>query len=515
MRSFLPLAVLVVATLSVVYSLDSRGRLDLIKLTEHQNIDQKKEILNHEVQHAVNNLKMLARNQFLHRFIEGDTASGRQVVTDFFNVLLVNGQYNQIRFLDVTGQERVRVDRQQSLIMVISDEYLQNKADRYYFQETIGLPDGGVYLSRLDLNIEQGVIERPFKPTLRISAPIVDSNGINSGVVVINYSGDHILGQLADSDANESAQTLLLDHQSYYLLGLNKADEWGFMFADKQDVNFKNQFPLAWQQFNSADSGQFIADEGLFTFQRFCPVVCASSGADDIPAPAGAAVLSNYWFAASFIAAPVIHPWILASYISGGLILLVVLAVYSWNNAKANCQRMLAEQQLKEQATRDPLTGLANRHLFYERASQVLAQSQRMQRGFAVLFIDLDKFKQVNDELGHEAGDALLLELSRRMRRILRKPDTVARFGGDEFVLLIPEMKNLESVYTVAKKVISSVSKPFTLNSDGAKVEASVGASIGISTYPENGEDIDTLITAADAAMYQAKSRGTGNFRRA
>jgi diguanylate cyclase (GGDEF)-like protein len=252
-----------------------------------------------------------------------------------------------------------------------------------------------------------------------------------------------------------------------------------------------------------------MTGQGLFTFKKFDSQTHLNHPQSEL---SNSTLAGLNWILVSFIAAPVFHPWILIFYISGTLLLLALLAIYSWSNAKANCQRMQAEQKLKDQATRDDLTGLANRHLFYERAVKVLSQSERMQHRFAVLFVDLDRFKQVNDELGHEAGDALLVEAAKRMQGIIRKPDTAARFGGDEFILLIPELKNTESVNAIAKKLIAALNEPFTLVKRGCTVEACIGASVGISIYPQDGAEIDILIRAADAAMYRAKNQGTGQY---
>ena len=508
-RSFLSLAVLLVVVIIVIYQLDSRGRTELIRQTERQNIDQQNVILGHEIVHAVNNLKVLAKNQFLSRYIEGHQESLVLAENAFLHFAQVNEQYEQIRFIDVNGMERLRIDRKDDDADIVPAEQLQSKADRYYFKSILSLDAGQIYFSRFDLNIENGVVEQPFRPMLRIATPVLNADGVNAGILIINYSGNHILDQLGCVMSDCQGTVLLLDQESYYLQGFNDADEWGFMFENKQALNFNNQFPEAWQKIEAADSGQFMTGQGLFTFKKFDSQTHLNHPQSEL---SNSTLAGLNWILVSFIAAPVFHPWILIFYISGTLLLLALLAIYSWSNAKANCQRMQAEQKLKDQATRDDLTGLANRHLFYERAAKVLSQSERMQHRFAVLFVDLDRFKQVNDELGHEAGDALLVEAAKRMQGIIRKPDTAARFGGDEFILLIPELKNTESVNAIAKKLIAALNEPFTLVKRGCTVEACIGASVGISIYPQDGAEIDILIRAADAAMYRAKNQGTGQY---
>jgi diguanylate cyclase (GGDEF)-like protein len=160
-------------------------------------------------------------------------------------------------------------------------------------------------------------------------------------------------------------------------------------------------------------------------------------------------------------------------------------------------------------AYHDGLTTLPNRRLFSKLLGQSINQAHRYDRHLAVLFLDLDRFKNVNDSLGHEAGDQLLQEVATRLKACLRSSDTVARVGGDEFVALLPELNEEKYVATVAQKILSAVARPFVLLDQ----EFRVTASIGISTYPQDGLDEQTLIKNADIAMYQAKEKGKNNFQ--
>jgi diguanylate cyclase (GGDEF)-like protein/PAS domain S-box-containing protein len=171
--------------------------------------------------------------------------------------------------------------------------------------------------------------------------------------------------------------------------------------------------------------------------------------------------------------------------------------------------RKQAEANLQFFASHDPLTGLFNRGMFNRRLQQALAQAHRFERTLAILFIDLDGFKLVNDTLGHNAGDALLAEIAARLRATLREGDVTARMGGDEFVVLIEEFGDPAQVGEVAKKVLDTVSRPFVVQGQ----ESQVTASIGISTFPDDGKDAQALLGNADMAMYRAKEQGKNGFR--
>jgi diguanylate cyclase (GGDEF)-like protein/PAS domain S-box-containing protein len=167
-------------------------------------------------------------------------------------------------------------------------------------------------------------------------------------------------------------------------------------------------------------------------------------------------------------------------------------------------QRKATERQLEYQAYYDALTGLPNRLLFRDRVSTALAQAQRNRRALAVMYLDVDHFKLVNDGLGHSIGDRLLAQVGERLQSSVRASDTISRLGGDEFTLLFNDVASSDAVATVARKILQSLARPFKV--DGH--ELFVTASIGISLYPNDGADVETLLKSADSAMYRAKELG-------
>ena len=176
---------------------------------------------------------------------------------------------------------------------------------------------------------------------------------------------------------------------------------------------------------------------------------------------------------------------------------------------KANEQLEEVNAQLQHVATHDALTGLPNRLLLADRLNQAIAQAQRHQNRCAVFVVDLDRFKAINDSLGHFAGDAMLKEVARRLAAALRKADTLARMGGDEFVLILNEISNPEHLEAIAAKVLAHIAQPMKLS----ELELHASASIGISIYPADGKDAETLLQHADAAMYHAKKSGRNAHR--
>ena len=171
--------------------------------------------------------------------------------------------------------------------------------------------------------------------------------------------------------------------------------------------------------------------------------------------------------------------------------------------------RKLAEEQVQHQAYHDPLTDLPNRLLFRDRLTVALARARRSSRSVGVVFVDLDHFKLVNDTLGHTAGDELLRNVAERLQALLRTEDTVARIGGDEFTIILPELKNDQAPASLARKLLECFAPPFTVNGR----EIYVTASIGIAIFPNDGDSAETLVKNADIAMYRAKELGRNNFQ--
>lgn len=159
-------------------------------------------------------------------------------------------------------------------------------------------------------------------------------------------------------------------------------------------------------------------------------------------------------------------------------------------------------------AQHDVLTELPNRMLLNDRLSQAMGMAQRHHKKLAVLFVDLDRFKAVNDSLGHATGDAVLQSVAKRLREALRDTDTVSRQGGDEFVILLPEINTAQDADRVAKKLLATLAEPQMAGGSAVPVTAS----IGISVYPEHGQDAESLVHCADMAMYEAKRSGGGNY---
>ncbi|MGX5913432.1 diguanylate cyclase domain-containing protein [Aliidiomarina sp. Khilg15.8] len=225
------------------------------------------------------------------------------------------------------------------------------------------------------------------------------------------------------------------------------------------------------------------------------------------------AVIAERWFDVKYeagISAEVVRRWGLRI---GIVVLAVVIAFGIWNSQlrKEIRRRKEVEKQIRYLARHDDLTDLPNRHLLKDRLAQALALHKRNKQRFALLFIDLDGFKAVNDEHGHDVGDELLVQVAGRLKGSLREQDTVCRFGGDEFIILLTELGAGDDALQVAHKLVDELIRPYSLSA----ARAEISASVGIALYPDHGKSGQALMRVADKAMYEVKHDGKNGVKMA
>lgn len=202
-----------------------------------------------------------------------------------------------------------------------------------------------------------------------------------------------------------------------------------------------------------------------------------------------------------------VERWIIALISSAALVLIFFHGVVR----KLSLEQLAARDKIAYQAMHDSLTGLANRPAVIEHLDNRLtdAETERALGGFAVMLLDLDGFKAVNDQMGHDVGDALLIIVAERLNTTLRDSDFIARLGGDEFLIVLPQISDRETATLVANKLVNAIAKPYSIKAN----TANVSASIGVSLFPHDGGDRETLMKCADIAMYEAKRAGRNQAR--
>lgn len=521
---FFLLAGVLTAALNFFHRLERNDYLARLETAERYSLQLQQKILAHRFENIIADLLFLAGQNELTALLAADTPlNRRRLGLEYQNFASAKKNYDQIRFLDNTGMETVRVNFSDGMAAIVPDQELRSQADCYYFQDAIELDPGKIFVSPLDLNIEQGKLSTPHKPMIRFATPIFDRYEARRGVVILSFQGDQLLGAIRESARVSQGEIMLLNSAGFWLLSPKPEDEWGFMLPARQTRRFGTDYPEIWSQIHGSPAGLVHSDHGLFSFITLSPLsplslfserTLSSTGSSTMSGESGKQVKPQdyYWKLVSLVPQRVLESRF-QSQLNNLFMLAVILYVLStlpaWFLAKALANRAVYQQQLYQMAHYDALTELPNRTLFLDRLHQALRNANRYKRYVSLLYVDLDDFKEVNDELGHSSGDILLRSFADRLLDCVRRSDTVSRLGGDEFAILLPETDDADHAAKVAQKIMGALSHPFNLKG----VERSIHASIGISIYPDDGDDPEKLLKNADSAMYRAKQHPKNCYR--
>jgi diguanylate cyclase (GGDEF)-like protein len=411
--------------------------------------------------------------------------------------------YDQIRYLDTEGNELLRINFNNGFPEIVSREELQNKSNRYYFKETVKLKEGQVYVSPIDLNKEKGVVEVPLKPMIRFGTPLYDQQIHLKGVLILNYLADVFIEDLIVSSRNEAGTFGLINEEGFWLYNDNPSEEWQFMYPERNPSGLMVSSPELWEKIVSNDrTHSFIHENSLYTSLNIQPL-------SQVPT----IVNEQHWYLVNRVSFDEMNTswrdFLIVLFLS--TFILTLMASFPFLlAAKTVVQRNLFKEALERAALFDTLTGLPNRDFLKIAALQLIKDLDRYNQTFALLFIDLDGFKNVNDTYGHEGGDLVLKDVAGKLKNCVRDSDTVARIGGDEFVVLLHRVEGEEDCKMVARNILDSLKQALLLPQGEAKVGSSIGIALAL---PGTVPDLESLIARADKAMYKVKDEGKGDFK--
>lgn len=507
---------------------------------------------------VADDVRLLTQEPATRRIVSGgrgETGAAQDSLAETFAAMLrVHPEYFQVRLIGAAqhGREVVRVDRDDARLVRVTGELLQEKGYYPYVFRTLELPGGQVYLSPIVINHEQGAHSGLNKPSLQVASPVLGRDGKVWGLVLINIDVNGLF-ELLKTDLPDDFWLYLTNERGDFLI--HPQADLAFGFDRGRRVLVQDTYP---------------AVQALLDHRAKSVVTRAEQTVGPVPTDAVAAFVrlsvgdpAEGRFLLLGLSQPlgnILHDvqqlgrttWqlvlgfsLLALLMAGPVSRAVIRPV---NMLVAAAQRFSREHvmgelpvarrdefgllarsfqemqtqigahldelyasrsQLDHLARHDPLTGLPNRRLFAERLEHAVAAARRKNEALAVLFIDLDRFKEINDTLGHAVGDLVLKETAQLLRSAVREVDTVARLGGDEFVILFDVVDDPRHVAGVAEKLLQRFQSPLHV----AGRDLTVHASMGISLYPEDGNDANALIHSADIAMYRAKHQGRNTFR--
>jgi len=310
---FLTLLSLTLAIMTVFLIQDVKSQRQILKADQRHDAEMMRWIASSKLKSVFSDLIYLSTHPVLRKLLEKDQPSLRQQLTHIFlDFCKTSCLYDQVRFLDETGWERIRINFDEGRSYIVPGDELQNKDQRYYFNDTFKLEPGRVFVSPLDLNIEKGQIEMPLKPMIRFGSPVVNLEGIKQGIVLFNYFGNDLIQELSRASTDADSNIMLLNSEGYWLKGPRSEDEWGFMYEDRKNRTLARRVPQVWQKIKSQDEGQVSYNHGIYTFTTIYPLshsMKSSSGSGKAFEPSFSSYQEKeyYWKIVSFLSPRVLH----------------------------------------------------------------------------------------------------------------------------------------------------------------------------------------------------------------
>ncbi|MFQ5944024.1 MAG: PAS domain S-box protein [Anaerolineales bacterium] len=357
----LPLVILAGIAIAANHFVDAGHEMDHSKEMEFDDVQLLARLISSDLGLVVSDLMILSESYHLQAITAGGDAMHYEgVAQEFLSFATRRGIYDQIRLLDETGMETVRIDVSGGRPELVPHDRLEFSGDGYDFQETFRLEPGQVFISPLDLKSDDGVLEQPIKPLIRLGMPIFDASGQEKGVVILNYLGADLIGNLESEVPEAHGQMSLLNAEGFWLKGPKPEDEWGFKFPDRGDRTFGNAFPEAWQQILGVDSGQFQNSEGRFAFATVHPLIEAwevGAGSDKAMDPSAGPLEASdyYWKIVLHILPATLNAETreeLGKFILLGAVLVLPAAAASWKMAQAEKNREMAQETLQASEAR-------------------------------------------------------------------------------------------------------------------------------------------------------------------
>lgn len=527
--SFLPLiAIICIVALVLIYSIFVASKRicsvkaddtidDLIQQNRSFQLQQDKNIKT-TLFHLIKVVYTIAHQNELSKLLNlpdsEQTAQLKDEIERELKVYMSNFSYcSQIRYIDNSGNERIRINKVNDEAKIVSTRELQNKRDRYYFQTATNLPQGKIYISDIDLNVENGQIEKPYVPTLRFAISLFDNSQNRKGIIIINIKADYLINIIKTEARFIKGEQTIVDSNGYWICNPNKNKEWGFMLDKKfETIRIKNS--RLWSSLIHAAHPTVKTPEGIFTARKVSiPAKRIGKGVVISPKELESPKTISSTFLT--IISQLDHATVedireksgymtrLISSLASLIVILLSILTYIFIR-----HRLKLKYNLLQMAYYDELTGLPNRKMFYEQLTHSKEYCNRYGLTFAVLYIDLDHFKEVNDKLGHHTGDLALKQVADGLLKSIRKSDMAARLGGDEFAIMLHQLNDRSNIEAISKRIIKRTKNIGVLKNTPTKISAS----IGVSFFPKSAADETTLLRKADVAMYISKKRGKATY---
>lgn len=418
--------------------------------------------------------------------------------------------YDQIRYISLNGDEKIRINKEQGdNCSIVSNEELQNKADRYYFKESIKLEDGDIYISPLDLNVENGVVETPYKPMIRLSIPVYNNDKLD-GIIIINYLASELLKDLKEISMNSVGELSLLNSDGFFLLSEKPERDWGFMFNRDQD-NFISDYPNTWMDIIDGKEeiintkGYFFShkillsdlletyDSKILVGEQYQWLVISVIPRNNVN--------SNYFYDDFF-------DLLLDIFIDRFLIFILMLIVSIIIGYLVFVNDRY-HTRIKNYSRYDSLTSIYNRGYGMSLMNKDFASDDDRIFPISLCYLDINGLKEVNDNLGHSLGSQLIVSVTSTIMKTISKKDYVIRLGGDEIIIVFLS-KTKEEAESIWKEILLK----YEYVNKNENREYLISVSHGIHQFDFKDKSTpDVAINIVDELMYKEKQAIKKNLK--
>lgn len=486
-------------------------RIEELKNQEKRVVRLEREFLGSQLSMILSDL------HYLHHAYEEDLileSSYEDLIDNWLEFSTHKHVYDQIRYIDASGNEKIRINIGENGGYAVNANKLQNKCDRYYFLETIKLAEESVYISPLDLNIENGKIELPYKPMLRLSTPIYDEAGTLKGIIVLNYLAESMLSGFRELAGNSQGEILLLNGSGYSLSSPNPENDWNFMFDQKKGETFEKAYPDGWTSILNNDN-QTISSDGLLTVESL--ELNYKLNINGIHNPSEKNVLADgMWYVVSMFKrnsenAPYfedrlsnIMRYVFSKNIFYFLLITIIFIIVGflvYVNRKSY-------SRIKFYSEFDALTKTYNRRAGISKINGLFPENDRRSFTASLCFIDVNGLKTVNDTLGHKFGDELIVTVAQVIKETIRDEDFLIRLGGDEFLIVFNGIDKI-----MAENTWLRIVQAYDVLNQNKKRPYIISVSHGIVDFDNRHRTrVDQLINLADEKMYDEKQAIKANL---
>ncbi len=412
------------------------------------------------------------------------------------------GFYSSIRLVGMDGQQLIQVLNGESGEVHVA---VNHPGDR--FRDTLALERARSAPGGMLMQNDVARVAGAPHPVMRFVITSPDAERAERKMVEVTYRADTLFTRIVQYALRSDSSTLLLTHDGYWRAEDNgERQAWYYYDLASGAAPLALAYPEAWAKIGATESGTVRIANGFFVFRTVHPAIKGFWGFEK-NIPSGPTPDAPEWRVISFIspeATAALEGRILESLVPSALAALLAWGLISWSAAVYWSNHHHRQARLMHQATTDPLTGALNRAAFDERLHTALTRFAEVGESCALIFVDLDDFKAINDTFGHDAGDACLRETVARIRATIRDDDTIGRIGGDEFAVVLAPIKGREAAQAVQDKIAAKLAAAPAPYGDGVEP---IRASLGLAVCPADGTTAEMLLRIADKAMYGAKRR--------